>query len=181
MALAFLIERSNQYRLLAPIIDAALGDGWSVECWHDQSQPREGIKADQVPDAAAVPRFVHGEPLVKSYRERGELRGALQTPRVDAVVSLQTAPFYFGDSGYDGPPWLWLHSVRERLWRTTTPRRPLVGERGRGVDSPWWVHWGSDNFQAEGQLRDGSTAFRARPQPEGGRRRISRARRGIAD
>src|SRR5213596_2905769 len=83
--------RAPEYRVYAPVIEASLARGWTVECWHDYSQPRAGLKAYQFPSTDAVPVFRNGRPVVRSYQSRAELRTWLGDMRVDAVNAWETA------------------------------------------------------------------------------------------
>ena len=67
----FVVWRKNYYRVMGPVVDAALKRGWDVECWHDYSQAREGMKSSEFPDA--VPTFRWGTPKVVEYRGEGDL------------------------------------------------------------------------------------------------------------
>src|SRR5437879_4046292 len=89
--LAFLITRSPEYRVYAPVIEAALARRWDVECWHDYSQPRTGLKGYQFPSIDSVPAFQHGQPTVRPYQGRPELRTWLTERRADAVIAWETA------------------------------------------------------------------------------------------
>ncbi|HYB70256.1 MAG TPA: hypothetical protein VEH80_06290 [Candidatus Bathyarchaeia archaeon] len=86
MRLAVLILRKNYYRLLAPVVDAALARRWDVECWHDWSHPRRGGKSYEFPDA--VPRFRHGTPRVTSFIGMDDLAARFRAEPPDAVLSL---------------------------------------------------------------------------------------------
>ena len=68
--IAFLIMRSPEYRVYAPVIEAALARGWEVECWHDYSQLQTGLKGYQFPSIDSVPGFRSGRPVVRSYQGR---------------------------------------------------------------------------------------------------------------
>ena len=56
LRLVFVIERKNYYRVLGPVVDAALRRGFAVECWHDHAQPRWGTKASEFPDWTPIHR-----------------------------------------------------------------------------------------------------------------------------
>jgi hypothetical protein len=89
MRLVFVVERKNYYRVMGPVVDAALKRGWDVECWHDWAQPRWGPKASEFPDA--VPTFRSGAPKVVAYRGE-ELVAQLEARPPDAVVALGPRP-----------------------------------------------------------------------------------------
>jgi hypothetical protein len=89
MRVAFLIERSNFYRLFGPIVDRALARGWQTECWCDCGQPRTGPKGSLFPDPAALPAFRHGRPTVRAYRGSAELVALLAATPPDIVISMR--------------------------------------------------------------------------------------------
>lgn len=91
MKIAFVIRRLSAYRQLGPIVDRALELGARVECWHDYSQPREGLKGYLFPAAEECPRFQHGTPHLRQYRGASELAVWLEKRDVDVVVSDGTA------------------------------------------------------------------------------------------
>lgn len=140
------------YRMYGPIIDAALGRGWEVECWHDYSQTQTGAKAYQFPTAESVPAFAHGAPAVRGYQGPSELVARLANEDVDAVV-------WTGVSLAGGQP--------------LPAKRPLlVGHQylldtfcGPGPEnllscdviafySQWWMEWAADYFARERLVAD---------------------------
>jgi len=88
--IAFLIERKNYYRLLGPLVDRALQDGWKVECWHDYGQSRRGVKSYEFPDIEATPSFVHGRPQYVTYQCARELGQLLGKTAPEIVIALRT-------------------------------------------------------------------------------------------
>jgi hypothetical protein len=89
MRVAFLIERSNFYRLFGPIVDRALERGWETECWHNCGQPRRGPKGSLFPGPDALPGFQHGRPAVREYRSARGLAALLGATPPDAVLALR--------------------------------------------------------------------------------------------
>lgn len=158
MKIAFLIPRDAQYRLLAPVIEAALQRGWTVECWHDYSQLTGGHKAYLFPSVDTMPTFRNGRPEAKPYQGPRELTIWLREMRADVVV--------FADyNAFELP---------------LPERRPLVVCHQHFIDSlafhgpegvlawdllalfsSWWLDWTVNLFQLEGQLSD-AHAFRQR-------------------
>ena len=154
MKLAILIFRSPEYRLYAPTIEAALARGWDVECWHDYSQPQTGLKEYQFPSVDSVPVFRHGQPVVRRYRGKSELRVWLAEMRADAVVTGRIDDFelplpsprplcvchqYFIDS-------LCLFGAQSLLiWDVLA------------LYSRWWLDWVAEYFEAEGLVSDRRT------------------------
>ncbi len=86
----FIAERKNYYRVFGPVVDAALRDGWAVECWHDWGQPRWGTKASEFPDSA--PSFRWGAPAIEQYSGKAELASRLLAAPPHAVVALGPPP-----------------------------------------------------------------------------------------
>ena len=112
MKVAFLIVRLNFYRIVGPLIDEALRQGWEVECWHDTSQPRDGMKGYQFPSIDACPTFVHGRPTLKTYHGPSVLEPRLQAEAVDVVVSIYPPVFYLGHRLAEGtPPWVGVQDM----------------------------------------------------------------------
>jgi hypothetical protein len=149
MKIAVLIQRVAHYRLLAPVIEAAFARGWEVECWHDYSQLTEGLKAYQFPSTDAVPAFLNGVPVVRTYQGPRELTTWLMDMRADVVVA---------------------GGVNEFELPLPTPR-PLVVCQQYFIDSlawagpegvlawdllllysRWWLEWSAALFEADGQL-----------------------------
>lgn len=160
MRVAFLIMRSPEYRVYAPVIEAALARGWDVECWHDHSQARTGLKGYQFPSIDSVPSFRHGTPVVRGFQGRQELRAWLAEMRTDAVVAWQTAEAAVG-------------------LPLPTPRPVWVGQQyhldsffvhGPGsldscdlltLYSRWWLDWAGAYYQALGHVPDAAAYVRA--------------------
>jgi hypothetical protein len=90
LSLVFVIERKNYYRVLGPVVDAALRRGLAVECWHDHAQPRWGTKASEFPDW--TPTFRFGVPDVVTYHGRADLLARLEARPPDAVIALAPPP-----------------------------------------------------------------------------------------
>jgi hypothetical protein len=141
----FVVERAPFYRLFAPIIDAALARGWQVECWHDYGQPRDGLKGYQFPDVAGAPRFRHGAPAVRTYRDAAEFQAWLTASGADAVIGLGGLAATASTRGVR----VSLQSVLDTILRD--------GARGSlsydllAVYSDWWLEWAADHFAATGE------------------------------
>jgi hypothetical protein len=159
MRLGVVIRRKNMYRLLAPVIDAALGRGWSVTCLHDVAQARGGFKGYEFPDLADVPRFREGAPAVEPYEGDGALPRALAAAGVEAVVSLVPPP---GGHPPPGVPWGLLQYAGS-LWRPLTPAE-LGAAHVVGVYTDWWLDFALQVHREHGTLVEPATeqAIRAR-------------------
>lgn len=89
MKVAFKVDRIGYYRLFAPLIDHAMGQGASVLLLHrDSPGDRTGLKAYQWADPAKVPAFRSGTPRVLQYRSERELVEVADRERPDALVTI---------------------------------------------------------------------------------------------
>jgi hypothetical protein len=152
--IAFLIMRSPEYRVYAPVIEAALARGWEVECWHDYSQPQAGLKGYQFPSIESMPAFRHGRPVARSYTGPSELRTWLAEMRADVVLGWKTAA-EATDSPLPEPRPFWV--AQQYIVDTFVASGP---ERLRSCDlltlySRWWLEWAGRYFQSEGSVSDG--------------------------
>ncbi len=146
--LAFIVERTNYFKLYASIIEAALQRGWEVECWLRQAKDSKGQKAYLNPTLDSVPTFRHGSIGVRRYIKRHDCLGLIAEASVDATVSLHPRHFYFS-----GP----------------TPNCRFVTLQ-HGIDSfieadpdllassdllcfytPFWIEWAASYYVASGQ------------------------------
>ena len=151
MKAAILISRNPEYRHYAPIIEAALARGWDVECWHDHSQLQTGVKAYQFPSLDSVPRFRHGQPVVRGYQGRAELRRWLSEMRADAVL---TATPDAADQPLPSPRPLWIckqYFVDSLCWSGPDS---LLSCDLLALCSRWWLDWAAGYFEAEGLIAD---------------------------
>jgi hypothetical protein len=160
MRVAIVIERKNHYRLLAPVVDAALARGWDVACLHDQAQLRTGIKGYEFPETTAVPAFRHGQPLVEVYHGAPTLLAALDRTKADAVVSLGVPPVALRpDLGARSVAWVTLQYHGE-LYTNQAPPDALFADT-LGIYSSWWLDQAVRYFVKEGALSAGGDVERA--------------------
>lgn len=133
MRLGVLIERRNQYRLLGPVVDAALARGWDTECWHDVGHPR-GFDFP-----GAMPAFRHGTPRLREYRGVTGLAARLAATPPDAVIAFRRP--------------VELHASGSARWfglQYTLNVQDLVDCDGRtafdgvGLHSPHWRQMAAD-------------------------------------
>ncbi len=141
MRIGVVIERNNYYRLLAPVVDAALAMGWEVVCWHDYAQPRHGTKGYEFPAVEAAPRFRHGTPVVRTYGGREKLPDALARTGIDAVVSivLPSDPFV-AERGAPASRWIGLQYAAELSNCLMPPG--IFAASLVGLYSEWWLEFG---------------------------------------
>ena len=141
MRIGVVIERNNYYRLLAPVVDAALAKGWEVVCWHDYAQPRHGIKGYEFPAVEAAPRFRHGTPVVRTYEGSERLPDALAKAGIDAVVSivLPSDPMV-AERGALAARWIGLQYAAELSNCLMPPG--IFSASLVGLYSGWWLEFG---------------------------------------
>jgi hypothetical protein len=148
LRLGFVIERKNYYRVLGPVVDAALRRGFAVECWHDHAQPRWGTKASEFPDW--TPTFRFGVPEMTSFQGRADLQARLEARAPDAIVALAPPP---------GPArcrWIGVQYMTNLV-------NPFGAEGVRACDrvlgySPFWLDHAVDYLGAAGALGAGDAA-----------------------
>lgn len=146
----FIIERKNYYRVLGPVVDAALLRGWTVECWHDWAQPRWGTKASEFPDR--TPTFRHGAPAVSSYQGPADMVARLAAAPPDAVLALGPPP----PGLKPRPRWLGFQYMTNLV-------NPFGPEGFRACDhiagySAFWLEQALDYLGAAGALDDADAA-----------------------
>lgn len=152
MRLAVLVERRNQYRLLGPVVDAALARGWDAECWHDVGQPR-GFDFPGAP-----PPFRHGTPRVRAYRGGAGLAAQLAATPPEAVIAFRRP------AGLDEP-----RAVRWFGLQYTLNVQDLVDCDGStrfagvGLHSPHWRQDAAGCIEVTEFNRSRATGTPARP------------------
>ncbi|HAL47147.1 MAG TPA: hypothetical protein DCP37_05285 [Dehalococcoidia bacterium] len=154
MKIVFLIDRISHYRSFGPIVDAALGRSWAVECWHDYSHPRHGLKAYQFPAIEMAPRFLCGTPQFRQYRGAGDT-GALSRLADSVVMSLQPAEAVLGERrawGAARPFWVLVQSGIDQFI-TYRPESVLSCD-AVALTADWWVEWAAEHYAQEGTLLD---------------------------
>jgi len=151
--LVFVVWRKNFYRVIGPVVDAALRRGWDVECWHDWAQPRWGTKESEFPDA--IPAFRWGTPKVVAYRGEDELVAQLCARPPDAVVAITPRPAALKRT----VRWVGLHYMTNYV----DPGEPLGIFNCDVVAgySNFWLEQAIEYFKEKGALRDsGATTER---------------------
>jgi hypothetical protein len=146
---AIIIGRRAEYRLYAPVIEAAFARGWQVECWHDFSQARTGPKGYQFPALDAVPAFRNGTPAVRPFSGLAEIGGWLAAGRVDVVLaaSLSLLPRPLPSPR---PFLVCLQSLIDSLaWDGPDV---LLEWDLLALHSRWWLRWAAEYFAIEGLL-----------------------------
>ena len=89
MKAVFLIHRTSVYRYLTPVIRESLKRGHTVECWHDYSQPKYGVKAYAFAHLEHAPDFGDlGNPSKKTFCGKIDMIEKLASdPEIDVVFA----------------------------------------------------------------------------------------------
>jgi hypothetical protein len=150
---AILISRTTEYKLFAPIVEAALARGWEVQCWHNYGEARTGAKGYQFPSVDAVPVFRNGRPLVRSFQGPSELRTWLAAQEADAVIATGSPQA----AGVPAPlpsctAWVGLQYLFDAFIRGG-PDEILACDRV-ALYSRWWLDWAADYFASAGLVSD---------------------------
>ncbi len=146
MKIAAVISRISTYKLVGPIIDAALTNGAMVDCWHDYSHPSEGAKSYLFPAVARTPTF-KGSVNVKTFRGADELAAGLAAGGYDAVLSIGTRQSDIGDRALGANvPWCLVQSGLDTF--LTHPPSGLLSCDRLLLQSPWWLEWAEDFYRA---------------------------------
>lgn len=139
MKIAFKVDRIGFYRLYAPLIDEALRRGDHVLLLHrDSPRDRQGVKAYQWADPAAVPGFLHGQPEVSQFADGATFYAICRRQGVDAIVTLWT----YGDTAVceqlrdEGVAWIALQHAHE--FHVFPPEMVLRADL-LCVFSEWWI------------------------------------------
>jgi len=149
--LGVVIDRKNYYRLLAPVVEAALARGWEVVCFHDYAQVRTGTKGTEFPDVSAVPAFRAGTPRVETYRGPDSLPEALDRAGVTVVVSLGLPPEWLRAGGAPSRVgWVSLQYHGEIFSHLAPPA--VLAVDALGIYGLWWLEAAVKYFRARGLL-----------------------------
>jgi hypothetical protein len=160
MKVAFIIARLTEFRVLGPVIDAALQAGWYVECWYDYGHPRVGLKGYLFPDVQAAPAFRYGQPVHRVHSGPAELSARLEHCAVDAIVSTRTVESdTAGAPPRKYPTWICVQAMLDTFANHT----PEMLERCDLVAllTPWWTNWAASYYATADRPLD-VIALRAR-------------------
>ena len=137
LSLAFVVERTPEFRYLGPVIDAAMEAGHAVSLLLDQSQPSSGPKGYQFPSMSSVPRFRHGTPSLVSYLGPDGLLEHLRSGGLDGIVASRGPTHYFRGTKPGGLP-AWT-SVQEHLDFVAFGLDRITSSDLNCVYSPHWL------------------------------------------
>lgn len=146
MKLGFEIGRIGVYRLFGPVIDEALRQGHEVECWHDYSHGRVGLKGYQFPSLSAAPAFAHGRPVLKPYeglRDLGRLAAG-----VDAAVAVAGAHAKEKADAMRGGAKRVVVQHGIDLFHNSTPSQ-LAAYDLIGMHTAWWLEWAGRYYERQ--------------------------------
>ena len=116
----------------------------------------------------AAPRFRHGTPVLRAYRDDAELTRWLEDRSVDVVVSIRSAKLAHKTVGADHRP---IFVELQHVIDTFVGQSPddLLSCDLIATCSPWWLRWAFDYYQAEGLTAsaDQEASLTARVEPVG--------------
>lgn len=146
--LAFIVERTNYFKLYASIIEAALQRGWEVECWLRQAKDSKGQKAYLNPTLDSVPTFRHGSIGVRRYIKRHDCLGLIAEASVDATISLCPRHFYFSEPTPNCRFVTLQHGIDS--FGEADPNL-LASSDLLCFYTPFWIEWAASYYAASGQ------------------------------
>jgi hypothetical protein len=147
------VFRNTQYRVSAPVIEAALARGWEVECCHDYSHPRTGTKGDLFPGVDLAPRFRSGQPTFSVFQGQADLRTRLADMNAVAAVGTHALPAATGRlDPVPGVRWV-CQQYRLDSMVVQSPES-LLGCDLLAWYSSWWHEWGGAYYASEGLIAD---------------------------
>ena len=142
--IAFNICATTQFRLFGPVIDRALELGWDVECWCNQSVFRDGLKSYMFPATEAIPRFQHGQPIVRTYSDSAEF-DALERGNVETVVTIRPLQFDTNRSHTRQPVRICLQSLLDTFVNHSL--ETLASYDLVALQTPWWTNWAASYYE----------------------------------
>ncbi len=92
MKIAFLVHRTNYFKLFGPVIDEAIRRGHEVEIWIYQA-PMYGSKAYLRPNPESLPIFV-GQTKLREFRDPRGIYNLASKVGVEVLFSLHPKSFY---------------------------------------------------------------------------------------
>ncbi|MCH8109034.1 MAG: hypothetical protein IIB15_02800 [Chloroflexi bacterium] len=138
ISLAFIIERTAEYRYLGSVIEAAIACGHDVTLWLDYAQPREGGKAYQFPAVESIPDFKTDAPKSITYEGEEGLRELLSKNLAECVVASRGSAHYLptDNTVAEHMPWV---SVQEHFDFVMFGLDKITGSTLNCAYSPFWL------------------------------------------
>lgn len=145
MKLAFIAHRANYLKHYGPIIDAALGRGWQVECWLQQTG---GVGKQHLNITPQMFLETWGERVnVQEFKEREQTIKLVSTRKPNAIISLHPRNWYL-KLGNELPVFITLqHSVDTFV--EATPQE-LSRSDHVCLFSPYWLEYACEYYQMAG-------------------------------
>lgn len=145
MKLAFIAHRSNYLKHYGPIIDAALGREWDVECWLQQ-MGSGGKKHLNI-----TPEMVHkiwgGRLSTRRFEKREQTIDLVNAHKPDAIISLHPRSWYL-KPGDEMPVFITLqHSVDTFV--EAGPQELASSDRVC-LFSPYWLEYAAEYYGMAG-------------------------------
>ncbi len=142
MRIAFIVHRTNFYRIYGPVIDAALKLGWIVECWLLHGEV--GKKDYLVPTEKDLPRF-YKKIVVRQFPSREDLSSEIRKQHIDALISLYPKSYYVGKES--------LRSFFVTLQNgidtfVNSNLEQLLSSDQLALHSPYWAEWSARYYAA---------------------------------
>ncbi len=138
ISLAFIIERTAEYRYIGSVIEAALDYGHDVTLWLDYGQPREGAKAYQFPAAESIPDFETNAPNSIIYEGEEGLKELLTRNLADCVVASRGPSHYLPTDSTVAAHMPWV-SVQEHFDFVMFGLDKITGSTLNCAYSPFWL------------------------------------------
>lgn len=145
MKLAFIAHRSNYLKHYGPIIDAALGRGWEVECWLQQTG---GVGKQHL---NITPEMVHKTwdegVSIRSFEKREQAIELVNAHKPDAIISLHPRSWYVKPDS-EIPVFITLqHSVDTFV---EAGPQDLASSDRLCLFSPYWLEYASEYYETSG-------------------------------
>ncbi|MBN2503066.1 MAG: hypothetical protein JXB38_19960 [Anaerolineales bacterium] len=130
------IGRIYDYRHLAPIIDAALGRGWQVTCWH---------RFDSEAEQDLIPTYANGQTEIIAIEDFKELETLAE--QVDCVIA-GAPPAYYGIE--KTKPWVHVQRALDSFLANREIANFLTADLFCAYTSDW-VDWYVQFLENSGQ------------------------------
>ncbi len=145
MKLAFIAHRANYLKHYGPIIDAALGRGWQVECWLQQTG---GVGKQHLNITPEMFQKIWGERVsTRNFEKRVQAADLVNAHKPDAIISLHPRSSYF-ERGTDVPIFITLqHSVDTFV--EATPQE-LASSDHLCLFTPYWLEYATQYYELAG-------------------------------
>ena len=138
ISLAFIIERTAEYRYYGSVIEAAIARKHDVTLWLDYGQPREGGKAYQFPAVESVPDFDSDALKLVSYEGENGLNELLSGGSAECVIASRGPTHYLPTDSTVAERMPWV-SVQEHFDFVMFGLDTITGSTLNCAYSPFWL------------------------------------------